>query len=205
VDALRVTQPGTLSQLIADMAAAGAPMDAILLAVRAIEARDIADADRRAKAAERKRNERARNKDGTVARQSQDSHKTLNGQSHDPSPHEEISSPPTDPLTISNEMASPVESDPEPEKLTAEHVMEAYNGLADRLGLPKAEKMTKTRRRQTEARIRENPLENWHRALDAIERSGFLRGENDRGWRADFDFLIQPKTFTKLIEGAYDH
>jgi hypothetical protein len=41
--------------------------------------------------------------------------------------------------------------------------------------------------------------------MDALERSAFCRGENDRGWRADFDFLLQPKSFTKLLEGAYDH
>lgn len=116
-----------------------------------------------------------------------------------------ILNPPITPV-ISDEMTSPaVESETEPEKVTAEHVMEAYNGLADRLGLPKAEKLTKNRRRQAEARIRENPIENWRRAFDAIERSAFLRGENDRGWRADFDFLIQSKSFIKLIEGAYDH
>jgi hypothetical protein len=48
-------------------------------------------------------------------------------------------------------------------------------------------------------------LEEWQRAMDALERSAFCRGENDRGWRADFDFLLQPKSFTKLLEGAYDH
>jgi len=34
--------------------------------------------------------------------------------------------------------------------------------------------------------------------------SAFCRGENDRGWRADLDFLCQPKSFNGLIEGKYD-
>ncbi|RVQ42604.1 hypothetical protein CN059_26420 [Sinorhizobium medicae] len=43
--------------------------------------------------------------------------------------------------------------------------------------------------------------------LDAIERIGrsrFCRGENDRGWRADLDFLCQPKSFVSILEGKYD-
>lgn len=114
------------------------------------------------------------------------------------------------PPVISNEMTSPAASDEqpepeEPEKLKPEHVIEAWNELAERLGLPVVKKLTTARNRQLASRIRQNTIEDFQTALGAIERSQFLRGENDRGWRADFDFLLQPKSFTKLIEGAYDH
>jgi hypothetical protein len=91
--------------------------------------------------------------------------------------------------------------------LSPEQVAEAYNETAERCGLPRMERMTGPRRRQCLSRIRgsPDPVADFGRALDAIERSPFLRGDNDRGWRADFDFLLQPKSFAKLIEGAYDH
>jgi hypothetical protein len=65
--------------------------------------------------------------------------------------------------------------------------------------------MTGQRERQLNARLKDSTLDEWTRVFDALERSAFCRGENDRGWRADFDFLLQPKSFTKLLEGAYDH
>jgi hypothetical protein len=66
----------SIAALIRDMIAAGAPAEAIALAVEAIEARDNADRDRRAKTAARKAAQRARDAEDmsvTVTGQSQDS------------------------------------------------------------------------------------------------------------------------------------
>lgn len=93
--------------------------------------------------------------------------------------------------------------DPSP-RLRPEHVVEAWNDTAARCGLPRIVKLTPQRRKQLLARLRQNTIEEFTEAILAIERSSFLRGANDRGWRADFDFLLQPKSFTKLIEGSYD-
>lgn len=64
----------SIADLIRSMAAAGAPVDAIVMAVEALEARDNAIAEQRAKAAERKRRQRERERDEgvTVTGQSQD-------------------------------------------------------------------------------------------------------------------------------------
>ena len=88
--------------------------------------------------------------------------------------------------------------------LKVEDVVEAWNDLADARGLAKVARITENRRRQIKARIREYEPEDWSTALAAIYNSKFLCGENDRGWKADFDFLLQPKSFVKLIEGAYN-
>ena len=36
-----------------------------------------------------------------------------------------------------------------------------------------------------------------------IRCMAFLQGTNDRGWRADLDFLLQASRFTKVVEGTY--
>lgn len=72
-------------------------------------------------------------------------------------------------------------------------------------GFPPVRKMTAQRTRQLDARLRDSTFDEWQQVMSALERSAFCRGENDRGWRADFDFLLQPKSFTKLLEGTYDH
>lgn len=87
--------------------------------------------------------------------------------------------------------------------ITPEHVVEAYNSIADQCGLPKA-KLTPERRRKLTARIKQHAIADFTEAIDALARNPWLHGENDRGWRADFDFLLQPKSFTRLIEGGYD-
>ena len=83
-------------------------------------------------------------------------------------------------------------------------IIEAWNITAADLGLPKVVKLTDDRKRKLSARCKDSSLEEFQAALATIRRSRWLQGENDRGWKADFDFFLQPKSFTRLIEGAYD-
>lgn len=108
---------------------------------------------------------------------------------------------PSTPLDTANAVSPPsVEND----DLTSDEVVEAWNALAADVGLPVVAKLTKERKRKLACRIRDHPFEEWASALAAIRRSRFLQGDNQRGWRANFDFLLQPSSFTKLLEGQYD-
>jgi hypothetical protein len=79
-----------------------------------------------------------------------------------------------------------------------------YNEMALRVGIPQARSLTPQRRKSIAARMREHGgLEAWKLALANIERSAFLQGRNDRGWTADLDFMLQAKSFTRLVEGTY--
>ncbi|MCB1441762.1 MAG: hypothetical protein KDJ72_01970 [Methyloceanibacter sp.] len=84
-----------------------------------------------------------------------------------------------------------------------EQFFEAYNIVARLTGLPVAAKLTKDRRPKIAARIRDHGLEACLGAIATIPSSAFLRGDNDRGWKASFDWLLQPASFNKLAEGAY--
>ena len=92
-----------------------------------------------------------------------------------------------------------------PEPLTPDDLVETWNDMAPRFGLPVVKgRLSEARRRQARARLRDHPdPEDWKAAFRCIASTPFLQGDNDRGWRADFDFLLQPKSFTKLIEGSY--
>lgn len=37
-----------------------------------------------------------------------------------------------------------------------------------------------------------------------VQASSFLRGYNDRKWRANFDWLMNPQNFAKVMGGTYD-
>jgi hypothetical protein len=80
-----------------------------------------------------------------------------------------------------------------------------YNETAEQVGLPQCQSLTKARRGQLQQRLSEcGGIEGWKIALAKARDSPLCRGDNDRGWKADFDFLVQAKSFTRLMEGAYD-
>ncbi len=80
----------------------------------------------------------------------------------------------------------------------------AWNELAAAHALAHVEKITQPRRQGLTARLKEcGGIDGWRETLALIPQSPFLLGENDRGWRADFDFVLIPRRFTKLREGGY--
>lgn len=84
--------------------------------------------------------------------------------------------------------------------------VDRYHEIAEQFGLPKAVlPLTDKRFRRLRAVLEKYGIDKWQAALDAVERSDFLRGLNDRGWKANLDFLLRPDSFSKLLEGAYDN
>lgn len=72
--------------------------------------------------------------------------------------------------------------------------------------LPKVEKLraTSKRYRMAQARLREKPdLPYWTDVAKRISSSPFCQGNNDRGWRANFEFFVRPETHVKATEGVY--
>jgi uncharacterized protein YdaU (DUF1376 family) len=85
----------------------------------------------------------------------------------------------------------------------ADEAVDLWNALARKLGLPIAKSIDRARKAAIKARLAEGGLDAWREALTAVERSPHCRGENDRGWRADIDFVCQPKSWRRLLEGFY--
>jgi hypothetical protein len=80
----------------------------------------------------------------------------------------------------------------------------AGNEMAAGCGLSGVRTLTAARRAALRKRLAEcGGLDGWRAVLAEIPRAPFLLGDGPRGWKIDFDALIQPKTFTKLREGAY--
>ena len=80
-----------------------------------------------------------------------------------------------------------------------------YNETAGRAGLPKVLKVSDTRKAKLKARLKDcDGIEGWKAALSKLENSSFCKGENNKGWAADFDFLITEGKFISLMEGKYD-
>lgn len=82
--------------------------------------------------------------------------------------------------------------------------VEIWNETARKVGWSLVQRMTPQRLAALRARLVESEgIAGWTAAIDMAADSAFLRGDNDRGWKADFDFLCKSKNFTKLMEGGF--
>jgi hypothetical protein len=70
----------------------------------------------------------------------------------------------------------------------------------------------RARRQRLLARLKEaerlcapgqSALDQWRLACTRLAASAFHTGQNGRGWRASFDFLLQPEQFAKALEDAF--
>lgn len=83
--------------------------------------------------------------------------------------------------------------------------LDAYNQVAAGAGMPKVLKLTESRKAKLRRRLIDcGSLDTWYDVCRQLQKASFLHGENDRGWRADFDFLLQESSFNRLREGFYD-
>jgi hypothetical protein len=91
-----------------------------------------------------------------------------------------------------------------PNKPDLELAVAEWNATAEQSGFPKVQRLTDKRKASLTARLREcGGIDGWRAALEKVAASPYLRGEVN-GWRADFDFVINPNKFTSIMEGKYD-
>lgn len=89
------------------------------------------------------------------------------------------------------------------EKVPYKKIMELYNTIC--VHYPSIRDINGKRKQAVSARYKANPdIEIFKRLFEKAEASKFLQGNNDRGFRADFDFMMNASRFDRLLEGAYD-
>lgn len=71
--------------------------------------------------------------------------------------------------------------------------------------LPKVKHSNASRDKRVAKLWRERSPEEWSEVIKRIAISEFCLGKNDRGWKATFDWLLQPETWLKITEGKYDN
>lgn len=129
--------------------------------------------------------------------------------------NEELASPPKTPTPPntppiippnSDEFGAPPAGDAssdDDESLKPEHVVEAWNDLAARLGKPRIRALTPERRIRLKSRIAGYSLDEFREVFGNVEASPFLRG--DKGWTGcTFDWITKKANFQKILEGNYN-
>lgn len=73
------------------------------------------------------------------------------------------------------------------------------------LRLPKVQVINKPRKSAINARISDYGLEKVKEVIEIAGKSNFLAGENRNTWAADFDWILKPTNFVKILEGNYNN
>ena len=85
-------------------------------------------------------------------------------------------------------------------------VLRLWNSATSGSAMPQAKELNADRAAKVRARIRERSLEQWQAIFERMKTTPFLNGDNDRGWRATFDWIMSnASNASKVIEGKYDH
>ena len=102
----------------------------------------------------------------------------------------------------------PVESEPLSSfALDMKSLMDFFNTTMKKYGalIPAIRTISGPRKTHTLARIREYGKETFAQMIRMAAESDFLNGKNAKGWTANYDWLVLPNNFVKVIEGNYNN
>ena len=82
------------------------------------------------------------------------------------------------------------------------YVWDSYHELC--ISLPMAQKLTESRKMAICSCLKMFSLNEIRDAFEKAEASPFLKGCNESGWKANFDWIMKLDHLAKIIEGFYD-
>lgn len=81
------------------------------------------------------------------------------------------------------------------------NIVDKWNSID---GLSNIKKLNDIRKKHINARIADYGIDNIYIVLDLVSKSNFLKGNNNRNWKCDFDWIINTNNFLKILEGKYN-
>jgi len=82
-------------------------------------------------------------------------------------------------------------------------IVDAYNNIC--ISLPRIKKISDKRKTKLKARMDDlKTIEEFEELFTKIEKSDFLKGKNNTGWKCTFDWLIEnDNNYVKVLEDSY--
>lgn len=138
---------------------------------------------------------------------------TTVGETQSAAPPAQVIEPETEPLiedVIVEELQAPdipvlPPAKPKKPDVDCDFILRLYHDRCP--SLPKVLKLSDKRKMKIRVRFEEMRFdyETLQQVFDKAEASSFMRGDNNRGWRADFDWIFNNSTnWLKILEGKYD-
>ena len=82
-----------------------------------------------------------------------------------------------------------------------QEVVDLYNLIC--VSYPKVQKISERRKAAIKARLKGYTIDEFKKAFTNAENSDFLKGKNNRGWRANFDWFMNDNNLAKVLDGNY--
>jgi predicted phage replisome organizer len=89
------------------------------------------------------------------------------------------------------------------DRINYQLIADLYNDTC--VSFPRVTSLSETRKKAIKARLNIYSLDDFKRLFEKAEASNFLKGQNDRNWTANFDWLIKDGNMAKVLDGNYDN
>lgn len=90
-------------------------------------------------------------------------------------------------------------------KISYVEIINFYNNSMKGKNIPQCIKLTDKRKQAIKARVIQFGKEKVFEAITKVANSSFCNGNNQRNWKADFDFVFNSNKMTNILEGRYDN
>lgn len=87
------------------------------------------------------------------------------------------------------------------DKEKVKEVVDLYHKIC--ISYPKVKVVSDKRKKEILARLDTYSLEDMGAVFTNAESSSFMKGKNDRGWSANFDWMMNENNIVKILEGNY--
>lgn len=89
-------------------------------------------------------------------------------------------------------------------KINYKQIVNSFNSICK--SYPKVNKLSEARKKTIKARFNNGyDYQDFINLFEMAEQSEFLKGENNRSWQANFDWLIKDANFAKVLDGNYSN
>lgn len=82
----------------------------------------------------------------------------------------------------------------------------SWNCAAEKFDFPKAKVISPKIKKDIQATVKIEEMknvENWERYFDLLGTSDFLKGKNNRGWKANFKWAVKQESYSNVMNGEY--
>ena len=95
-----------------------------------------------------------------------------------------------------------IKNDKNERKDTCQNILDLFNKICCSFG--RVKNVTKNRAETITDSLKTYSLDDFKKVFEKAEQSDFLKGNNNRNWSANFDWLIKEDNMTKVLEDKYD-
>jgi len=117
----------------------------------------------------------------------------------------QLATPETETEAEAESYSEETETDSVSDLKEIELAIKLWNDLCKKIGTVQCQKVTAARRASLRKRLKDcGGIEGWKSMIEIVENNPFFIGDNNRGWKANIDFILKEGKFTKIMEGGYN-